>query len=95
MMVRLTHIDGKLPNIALMKLAHHHRALGHEVSFSKRVERDMLEPAYDRVYGSAIFSPSADRVATFREEFPGAIVGGTYDVANTTTVEQHLGVPPN
>ncbi len=92
MKVRLTQIDGKLPNIALMKLAHHHRSLGHDLHFTKQVDRDMLEPEYDRVYGSAIFSFSADRVARFREQFPDAIIGGTHDITNNTTVEQVLGV---
>lgn len=92
MRVRLTHIDGKLPNLALMKLARFHRDRGDEVHFTKSVERDMLEPEYDRVYGSAIFSASADRVARFREQFPGAIVGGTHDMTNLQTVEQFLGV---
>jgi hypothetical protein len=92
MMVRLTQIDGKLPNLALMKLARHHRERGDEIVFTKHVERDMLEPAYDRVYGSAIFSFSADRVTRFRSEFPDAVVGGTYDITNPVTVEQVLGV---
>ncbi len=33
--VRLTHIDGKLPNLALMKLAHFHRAAGDNIHFTK------------------------------------------------------------
>jgi hypothetical protein len=93
--VRLTQIDGKLPNLALMKLAGHHRGLGDELHFTKRVERDMLEPKYDRVYGSAIFSMSAERVRAFRQQFPGAIVGGTHDITDNRTVEQILGVEEN
>ena len=44
MIVRLTQIDGKLPNLALMKLAHCHRERGDEIHFTKHVERDMLKP---------------------------------------------------
>lgn len=95
MTVRLTQIDGKLPNLALMKLARYHRDRGDEVHFTKQVERDMLEPAYQRVYGSAIFSFSAERVVKFRQAFPDAIVGGTHDTENNTTVEQLLGVAEN
>jgi hypothetical protein len=90
--VRLTQIDGKLPNLALMKLSRHHRARGDEITFTKHVERDMLEPEYGRVYGSAIFSFSADRVARFRTDFPDAIVGGTWNVLDQITVEQVLGI---
>jgi hypothetical protein len=93
--VRLTQIDGKLPNLALMKLARHYRDQGYELHFSKRPERDMLEPSYDHVYGSAIFARSQEAVARFRQQFPGAVVGGTYNVADNTTVEQHLGIEEN
>lgn len=90
--VRLTQIDGKLPNLALMKLAAHHRARGDAVHFTKHVDRGLLEPAYGRVYGSAIFSFSAERVARFREQFPDAIIGGTWNLDDPTTVESTLGV---
>lgn len=75
-----------------MKLASWHRSRGDDITFSKRVERDMLEAPYDRVYGSAIFQYSADRVAVFKSEFPGAIVGGTWNLADTSTVEDITGV---
>jgi hypothetical protein len=89
--VRLTQIDGKLPNLALMKIARHHRARGDEIVFTKRIRRDMLEGDYSAVYGSAIFAFSADRVVEFRESFPNAIVGGTWNLLDNTTVEQVLG----
>lgn len=91
MRVRLTHIDGKLPNLALMKLARYHRDQGDDISFTHHVRRDMLEPQYDRVYGSAIFSFSAERVETFRAEFPFAIIGGTWNLADMRTVEDVVG----
>lgn len=92
MLIRLTQIDGKLPNLALMKLAHWHRDRGHDVVFSRSVRRDLLEPAWDVVYGSAIFSSSAKLVDTFRQEFPGAIVSGTgIDVTGGITVEDVIG----
>jgi hypothetical protein len=90
--IRLTQIDGALPNLALMKLAHWHKARGDEVTVTRRLERDIFEGAYDRVYGSAIFSFSEERVARFRAEWPGAIVGGTGIVGSTDTVEGLIGV---
>lgn len=93
MKVRLTHIDGKLPNLALMKLASHHRQ--DDIHFTKSVARELGEGQYDRVYGSAIFSASADKVFRFKTEFPDAILGGTYDLTNLQTVEQFLGVEDN
>jgi len=93
--VRLTQIDGKLPNLALMKLAYHHRKQGDDLYFTKRVERGLFETDYGRVYGSAIFSFSADRVAAFRAAFPDAVVGGTHNLADMTTVEQFLSIGDN
>lgn len=92
MIVRLTHIDGKLPNLALMRLANYHRARGDDVHFSRSLDRNLFEPEYDRVYGSAIFSFSAGRVASLRQSYPEAIVGGTWNVpldgAEALTIER-------
>ena len=92
MRVRLTHIDGKLPNLALMKLAHWHRARGDSVSLERTPTPSMFEPVYDRVYGSAIFKWSAPVVQRFKQSFPGAIVGGT-GVDGWETVETLIGQP--
>ena len=94
MKIRLTHIDGKLPNLALMKLAAWHLSRQDEIHFTRRVDRDLLEPKYDRVYGSAIFSQSIPKVERLKQEFPGAIVGGTHNLADNTTVEDVLGIAP-
>lgn len=75
--IRLTQIDGALPNLALMKLAHWHRARGDEVVFTRQIERDLFEPVYDRVYGSAIFEFSQLRLMQFQKQWPEAIVGGS------------------
>lgn len=95
MRIRLTQIDGKLPNLALMKLAHWHRAQGHEVYFTKKTKPSDFgdpEPRWDIVYGSAIFSFSAERVAEFKFYFPRAIIGGTWDIGANHTVEQLIGM---
>lgn len=92
MRVRLTQIDGKLPNLALMKLSAWHKARGDEVHFSRSPYRGMFEPEYDRVYGSAIFDFSAKRVSRLLSEFPGAVVGGTWNPSEPISVETLLGV---
>lgn len=89
--VRLTQIDGSMPNLALMKLAHWHRSLGDEVVFTTRIERDLFEPAYDKVYGSCIFKFSQAQLMRFQHQWPGAIVGGT-GTPFTHTVEDLIGV---
>ena len=77
MRVRLTQLDGELPNLAIMKLAHWHKAQGDEVVVTRTIERDLFESDYDKVYGSAIFKFSQERLMRFQRQWPGAIVGGT------------------
>ena len=89
-MVRLTQIDGALPNIALMKLSSWHKARGDNVVVTRKLERDLFEPEYDRVYGSAIFQFSQARIDRFKREWPSAIMGGT-GTTSEQTVEELLG----
>lgn len=91
MKVRLTHIDGKLPNLALMKLAHWHTAQGDEVTLVRTPSPSMFEPQYDLVYGSSIFAWSAPVVARLRDAYPNAIIGGT-GIGDITTVETYIGL---
>lgn len=90
MNVRITQIDGALPNIALMKLAHWHKSRGDQVTVTRSIERGLFEPDYGRVYGSAIFAFSQLRVIRFQMAWPGAIVGGT-GTSNSQTVEDLTG----
>jgi len=88
--VRITQLDGKLPNLALMRLSQWHRERGDVVHYSRAPHRDFFEPEYDAVYGSAIFKFSLDRVDRFRREFPNAVIGGTGSGSNVE-VESIIG----
>jgi hypothetical protein len=93
MQIRLSQLDGKLPNLALMKLSAWHRARGdsvHYFSGARAAERDIFEPDYDRVYGSAIFKFSEPLLAKFQQTFPAAIIGGT-GTGDPQTVESLIG----
>ena len=109
MNVLLLHLDGKLPNIALMRVAAHHRALGDRVELRRignagrlaAVEAH-LGDAFDRVYASAIFDLTRPLVQRVLELRPDAVVGGTgVDVARSledvgiTTKEQDYSVYPD
>jgi len=74
---RFTPLDGKLPNLALMRLAAWERECGNDVRWQFGIARQFGEPDYERVYASAIFATSAKAVALFRQQWPGAIVGGS------------------
>lgn len=90
MHVLLIQVDGKLPNLALMKLAHWHRSQGHKVTLIRRRRRDLFDPAYDTVYASAIFSDSNKFFPQIRSDWPNVIFGGT-GTANRLTVESVIG----
>lgn len=89
--VRLTHIDGKLPNLALMKLAHWHKSQGHNVVLKRSPQPDLFETRYDQVYASSIFRWSLALVERHRAAFPETIVGGT-GANDLQTVESQIGV---
>lgn len=84
MRVRLTQLDGALPNLALMRLAAWHRARGDEIHVTRKIDPELFEPNYDIVYGSAIFKFSEHRVERFLTAWPDAIVGGTGTLSSAT-----------
>jgi hypothetical protein len=43
--IRLTQIDGKFPNLALMKLSHWHKVNGDAVYFERGITKGMFESA--------------------------------------------------
>ena len=88
--IRLTQLDGKLPNLALMKLSHWHKARGDEVHFERRPTPSLFEPRYDRVYASAIFEWTVPRIENLRLAFSDAIIGGTGS-DSLGTVEEVIG----
>ena len=75
--IRITQIDGKIPNLALMRLSAWHKARGDAVTFSRSVRKDLFEGDYDRVYGSAIFSFSGARIEKLKRNFANVVIGGT------------------
>lgn len=74
----LFQLDGKVPNIALMRIAAHHRSRGDSVEFRWTGDpRRELWDTPDVVYGSSIFEKTKPTVDRLRSEFPHAFVGGT------------------
>lgn len=94
MKVRLTHLDGKLPNLALMRISSWHKERGDEVFFTKDLTRTLFEPKYDVVYGSCIFLFTAPELDLFKANFPEAIIGGTGS-GNWDTIEEVVGDVPD
>lgn len=95
MNVRITQIDGALPNLALMRLSSFHKQCGDTVHFTRSVEPDLFEPEYDKVYASTIFSFSGEKIDRLRKNFPNAVIGGTGSFSQITTedvIGEHAGV---
>lgn len=90
MNVRITQIDGKLPNLALMAISAFHRRRGDQIHFTRDVERGLFEPEYGAVYASCIFQFAKHRLDRLTMAFPQAIVGGTGSFT-TKTVEEVIG----
>jgi hypothetical protein len=71
--IGLVAVDGKFPNIAIMKIAKYHRQLGDEVEWW---EGEIYNSSYDKIYVSKIFDfseiPSGVPIGN-----PNVLVGGT------------------
>lgn len=90
----LLQLDGKVPNIALMRISAHLKEQGAEVELRRAANAAALElgfwDRFDSIYASLIFErtrPLAERLQTIR---PDAILGGTG--WNLTTTLESIGV---
>lgn len=78
MKVLLVQLDGRLPNLALMRLAAHHRAQGDEIELRRGgAYRYLWDHRPDRVYASLIFEKTRPFARDLLLEYPNAILGGT------------------
>ncbi len=89
--ILLLQLDGKIPNLALMRIAAHHRALEDDITLrvigNEQALLDVGLQYYDRVYASAIFTRTALIAKVLLGWRPDAIIGGTgWDLS---TLEQH------
>lgn len=79
--VLLLQLDGKLPNLALMRISAHHKALGDAVELRKAGNPAAVQPElydhHDRVYASMIFESTRPVGEVLRAARPDAIIGGT------------------
>lgn len=88
MKVLLVQVDGKLPNLALMKLSSWHKAQGDQVGFH------ISDP--ERVYVSVIFKKNRDNAKGIARLYPDAevIFGGPgYDLKTELPEEIEFAVP--
>ena len=78
MNVLLIQLDGKLPNLALMRITTHHRERDDRVELRHGADfGGLFDEPFDRVYASAIFERSRPLAYRVLNAYPGAILGGT------------------
>ncbi len=82
MNVLLLQLDGKLPNLALMRIAHWHTERGHDVELrragnARAVSPRFGDPVWDRVYGSLIFESTRGLAEYAMKYYPTIELGGT------------------
>ena len=78
MNVLLIQIDGKMPNLALMRIAGHHSVHGDRVELRRGPDvGGLFDEPFDRVYASTIFEGSRPTAQKALNIYPGAIIGGT------------------
>jgi hypothetical protein len=71
-MIGLIDVDGRLPNMALMKISSYYKSLGEQVEFVREGS------VYDKIYASAIFTMSKPICEKLQEKYGGTIeIGGT------------------
>lgn len=105
MKVLLFQLDGKIPNVALMRVAAHHKAAGDQVEFRWGLTPESCSPDLldrpDMVYASTIFEKTRPVAERLLQTYPDAVVGGTgWDVASSLeavgirTTEQDYAIYP-
>lgn len=96
--VLILQLDGSLPNLALMRIAGHHRHLGDIVEYRaahgrQSVEAGLYDAPYERVYAGLIFEKTRPLAKRLKQVYPRAILGGTGWDYTTTLAD--VGVPEN
>lgn len=69
MKIGLIDLDGKLPNLALMKLSSYYKAQGYTVALN--------DFDADKLYCSVIFGRNRSKAEQLRDQYPKMIIGGT------------------
>src|SRR5262249_6496301 len=97
--VLLLQIDGKIPNLALCRIAAHHLARSDAVELRwtpslGAVER-RLGDAFDCVYASLIFERSQPIALALKRIYPDAVIGGTGWNLTLTLADVGITAPPD
>jgi hypothetical protein len=93
--VLLVDVDGRLPNLALMKLSRHYKEQGRKVVLARK---SAFEKNAERVYASCIFSSPSSQlmVQKLRQYYESSlVVGGSGVDLHTRLAEDIEALPPD
>jgi hypothetical protein len=76
MKVGLIQVDGKLPNLALMKLATYHKNMGDKLFLMRDNTISKRLVNFDKVYISCIFDSNKKRAIEISKQFKNVEIGG-------------------
>lgn len=82
-MIGLIDVDGKIPNLALMKISTYYKSRGEKVQFVRSNEH------YDKIYAASIFTRSKAKCEQLLRQYGDSIeIGGTgWDIKKTLPAE--------
>lgn len=100
MNILVFHPDGKLENLAIMRIVAHHRELGDHVEVRRltvldefdaatafaEIEPHFGDPVWDRVYASILFERTRPLIPRLEQLYPGIVIGGTGSYALGATL---------
>jgi len=81
MKIGLIHIDGKMPNLALMKLSAYHKTKGDSVKLIKphiKTGYERIMECFDKTYIGVIFEENVEKTKIFAKQFKNVEIGGYY-----------------
>lgn len=96
--ILLLQLDGKIPNLALMRIASHYRERRHHVELRRTGNKEAVQPyltdqRFDKVYASLIFQRTKPVGEEVLAVYPHAKIGGTGWNTNDTLAT--IGIDPS
>ena len=82
--IGLIQVDGKLPNLALMKVSSYYKSLGYQIEWANLYNR----PQYEKVFASVLFTWNKPQADLLSRQYENIEIGGTgWDVVKTLPSE--------
>lgn len=74
--ITLIQVDGKMPNLALMKISAWHKSIGDSITLIKSNDSSSRLIHFDKVYISCIFEKNRQKALNLAKQFKNVEIGG-------------------